>query len=226
MSTTKATKNEIRFAAGTETGLRSTVWKLEESKGNIYLKSRMMGGDTKISLHKSGSCQFSFTKEWVQENIGIRIKKNADRHFSQWTRPVPIESESHLTFRLVIPGTELRIIPYEKKLEKVLWLPLDREDDLMVVDLYYTSCFNDRPDFSPYEPFIAWQLSDSSWFAGISHIEKITTEELMILTNARVRAETDLREKNIRLMGIKRSVGFFIIDDEIRGAFEMVHDVE
>jgi hypothetical protein len=76
---------EIRFAAGTENGLRSTVWKLYTgSDDSIYLQSRMMGSDTKVSFHKSGSCQFSFTNEWVKKNLGNGIHKNADRHLRRW----------------------------------------------------------------------------------------------------------------------------------------------
>jgi hypothetical protein len=213
---------EIRFAAGTVNGLRSTVWKLYTgSDDSIYLQSRMMGSDTKVSFHKSGSCQFSCTDEWVNKNIGNRIHKNAERHLSRWERKLPIKEEASLTFRLVIPGTEMRCISNETKLQKVQWLPLPQKDELLLVDFYFTPVELNGIESFPYDPIVVWRLSDSSWFVGMSYIEKMTIEEANILTASHLKNETDLKVKNIPLLPQYRSCGFFTHELGFKGVIEM-----
>lgn len=67
---------EFRFCVGEVTGERSTVWKIWVNKNDIYILSRMMGSDAKISLHASGCCQFSRTlKWWVNHGEDVVQKK-------------------------------------------------------------------------------------------------------------------------------------------------------
>lgn len=220
-------KREIRFAAGTENGLRSTVWKLYTgSDESIYLQSRMMGSDTKISFHKSGSCQFSFTNNWVEKNIGNKIHKNAERHLSRWKRKIPSEGKTSLTFRLVIPGTELRCIPNERNLQKVQWFPLAQKDELLLIDFYFTPVELNHIESFPWDPIFVWRLSDSSWFIGMSYIVKTTTEEAKILSASRLKNRIDLKVKNIPLLHKVgyRSAAFFTHELGFKGMIEMVPD--
>lgn len=215
-------KEEIRFSAGTISGLRSTVWKLiKEDSNDIYLMSRMMGSDTKISFHKDGRCQFSFTDKWVKENLDKRIKKNKERHLVQWERENPREGEASLTFRLVIPATELRHISYEKKLSKVKWLPLPQMDELLLVDFYFTPVEQNCIEYLHHDPIVVWELSDSSWFVAISHIEKITTTEAEILSASRLKNRKDLARKNIPVLPQSRASAFFTHELGFNGVIEM-----
>lgn len=212
---------EIRFAVGTENGLRSTVWKLwKGSDDSIYLYSRMMGY-TKISFHKSGDCHFSINSEWVGKNIGNGIETNAKRHLLQWKRKIPIKEEASLTFRLVIPGTELRYISNEKGLQKVQWLPLPEKNELMLVDFYFTLAGLNHIESFPYNPIVPWKLSDSSWFVGMSHIEKMTLEEVDILTESHFKSQMDLKVKNFPLLPQNRLCGFFTHELGFTGVIEM-----
>ncbi|MCL4485514.1 MAG: hypothetical protein M1537_04115 [Nitrospirae bacterium] len=218
---------EIRFAAGAENGLRSTVWKLYRGSDDIYLQSRMMGADTKISFHKSGCCQFSFTDAWVKKNINDRIHKNKDRHLRRWEREIPTEGNANLTFRLVIPGTEMCYISNETKLQEVKWLTLPQKDELLLVDFYFISLGLDRIESFPCDPLtcdplIRWELADSSCFVGVSHIEKMTTEEEKILATSRLRNRTALNAENIPLLPQYRSSAFFTHELGFKGVIEMV----
>jgi len=47
-------ENQIRFAVGDKTDIRSSVWKLWGQKDELYLASRNLAGQIKISFHKSG----------------------------------------------------------------------------------------------------------------------------------------------------------------------------
>ena len=212
---------EIRFAAGAENGLRSTVWKLYRGSDDIYLQSRMMGADTKISFHKSGCCQFSFTDAWVKKNINDRIHKNKDRHLRRWEREIPTEGNANLTFRLVIPGTEMCYISNETKLQKVKWLTMPQKDELLLVDFYFTPPRLNQIESFPYNPIVSWKLSDSSWFVGMSYIEKMTIEEMSILTESHLKNRMDLKVKNIPLLPQYRLCGFFTHELGFKGVIEM-----
>src|SRR6266567_1408872 len=51
----------IRFCAGDPVGEHSSIWKVWAWKDDVYLASRGMGGDLKVSIHGSGQCQLSAT---------------------------------------------------------------------------------------------------------------------------------------------------------------------
>jgi hypothetical protein len=214
-------KREIRFAAGAENGLRSTVWKLYTRSDDIYLQSRMMGADTKISFHKSGCCQFSFTDAWVKKNINDRIHKNKDRHLRRWEREIPTKGKPSLTFRLVIPETEICYISNETKLQKVKWLTMPQKDELLLVDFYFTPSGQSCIESFPYKPIVFWELSDSSWFVGMSHIEKMTLEEVDILTKSHFKNRMDLKVKNIPLPPQYSLCAFFTHELGFNGVIEM-----
>jgi hypothetical protein len=182
-----------------------------------------MMGDTKISFHKSGDCHFSINSEWVKKNIGIRIRKNVDRHIIQWKRKIPIgREEASLTFRLVIPGTEMRCISNETKLQKVRWLPLPQKDEILLVDFYFTPAGLDRIEDFPSDPIVVWKLSDSSWFVGMSYIEKMMVEESEILAASRLKNRMVLKVKNIPLLPQYRSSAFFTHELGFKGVIEIV----
>lgn len=55
---------EFRFCIGEATGERSTKWKILVNKSDIYILSKMIGSDVKMSLHASGHYQLSRTSKW------------------------------------------------------------------------------------------------------------------------------------------------------------------
>lgn len=215
---------EIRFAAGSEGGLRSTVWKLFASRDDsVYLQSRMMGSDTKISFHKSGLCQWSNTEGWVRKNLGRGIK-NADRHRYRWNRTIPVGMEAVLTFRVIIPESEMRQIPEEKRLEKVRWLPDPQKGQILAIDLYFIPPVDGELDESkfPFSPLVIWAMADKSRFVALYHVEDITPLNFETLSRVRAWIQKDAREQNISLQPQFRAAGLFTNDAGWRGLFEIV----
>ncbi len=112
-------KKELRFCIGEPTGLHSTTWKIWVNRSDVYLSSRMLASDIKVSLHESGECQYSRTSE----SFAYTGKPNRDRHIQKWKRRriYPESGVVHL-FRIIIPSTELRSTSAEKKEAKdVVW---------------------------------------------------------------------------------------------------------
>jgi hypothetical protein len=112
-------RTEARFACGTRSGPRSTIWKAWVHGDEAYISSRMFGSDMKASFHSSGQCQWSATDTWVRRQAGVR---NAERHVHRWHVDYPDGNDSLLVFRVQIPASELRALPSPRDRKKVWWV--------------------------------------------------------------------------------------------------------
>jgi len=112
-------RTEARFAVGSRSGPRSTIWKAWVHGDDAYIASRMFGSDMKVSIHASGECQWSATGTWVQREPNT---KNAERHVHRWRVAQPAGNEALLVFRVEIPMSELRPLPEPNDKKKVWWV--------------------------------------------------------------------------------------------------------
>ena len=109
---------EIRFGVKSENGLSSRTWKLWHSNNEIYIVERNCGHKFKVSLHKSGRWQVSFSQDVVAE---MQIK-NQERHIDKWICPQNnVAKNFTLAFRIIIPASELRTYK-QKKTKEIHWL--------------------------------------------------------------------------------------------------------
>jgi hypothetical protein len=125
---------EFRFAVGSPAGPRSTVWKAFTNRGDIYLQSRMMGANAKLSFHASGIAQWSFQEDWFRKNRPDRPL--AERHINTWKWTLPSGSTTTHLYRVYIPESELRPIKVSEKLDKVRWVPAPEVGHMISVDCY------------------------------------------------------------------------------------------
>lgn len=130
-----ATQREIRFAVGTPTGLRSTIWKFWVQRSDIYILSRMFGSNSKVSLHSTGDCQWSNTDSWV---IKVPGRRNAERHLQKWTMLRPSGSTALHVFQIRIPETALRTTDVVEDLNAVEWLPIPPRGHTVSLECYIT----------------------------------------------------------------------------------------
>jgi hypothetical protein len=70
----------LRFAVGTPSRLRSSVWRLWVYRSEAYLAGRYMGSWLKLSLHSSGIWRLAWAEELEREEAGDRVLK-------RWQRP-------------------------------------------------------------------------------------------------------------------------------------------
>ena len=126
--------SELRFAVGSKEGRRSSIWKIWAQKDDVYILSRMMGCDAKVSLHASGLCQFSRTSDWVKK----KQARNAERHMVRWQIDKPAASSAMHIFRIIIPESELRVIDLDEPLKKVKWLDTPTQGGAAFVECYLT----------------------------------------------------------------------------------------
>lgn len=133
----------LRFGIGEPNLRRSTVWKLWTNKNDVYLASRVVGSELKVSLHELGSCQFSRTFESLA-NTGM---KNRDRHLQRWQRrPVYAESGVVHLFRIIFPESELRLASAGKgNVPPVNWHPAPPLNHGAYVELWLTRRLPEAP---------------------------------------------------------------------------------
>ncbi len=166
-----------RIAVGTPHGRRSTVWKFDARKSDVYIHTRMFGSEAKVSLHESGDCQWSCTDDWVKRVPG---RKNVERDMQRWHLARPDGTAQHI-FRIRIPETELRKVDPERKLTKVHWLPPPPEGQTVSLECYITSVSDQDPALTaslPHPHLFSLPLSDSRWFVVLHQLLPLDKERL------------------------------------------------
>lgn len=186
----------------------------------MYIQSRMMGCDTKVSLHESGLCQWSMTEEWVKKT-GAR---HADRHIVRWHRSALTSTSAIHLFRIIIPESELREVKVTENLRKVTWLHAPPHGYVSQVE-----CYLAPPSAAPlkgaslsYSHLASLPLKDSKWFIVFLHEEAVTEENSRALRNARHEIRQRARNVGIELKLEYRAVAFLEASDVARGMIEVV----
>ena len=115
-----------RFAVGTPDGPHSRIWKLWNSRAEVYLAIRTAGSLYKCSLHsalpgKAPVCQLSLTSEFKERlDPGLGLP-GSNRHMNRWLRHGPDALGQTLGVRLYLPFSGLRTgaVPVGKSIQ---WL--------------------------------------------------------------------------------------------------------
>jgi hypothetical protein len=109
----------FRFAFGTAGGEHSSIWNVWTNRNDVYLASRGMGADIKVSLHASRQCQFSITSAVFR----TQALPNALRHAGKWMLPEIPPDGSLRALQLIFPRSEMRASD-EDVAKPITWLPL------------------------------------------------------------------------------------------------------
>jgi hypothetical protein len=76
----------MRFAVGDPESRRSTTWSVvpQRNSGDVFIGARSQMGDTKLSLHRSGTWRLAFTKQ------SGRQTETGDRVIARYQPPPPV----------------------------------------------------------------------------------------------------------------------------------------
>ena len=142
----------IRFAVGEPNGDVSSVWRVwfnklgDNSTSDVYLSYRYLGGVQKVSIHESGSIQYSFTGEYAREK-GI---PNKDRHKDKWK----LQGKYPL-FRIIVPFTELKLADTAANYKKVKYIQNPSYGCAIEIFLYITTGkLSSKPPYNMFEEHI------------------------------------------------------------------------
>lgn len=128
----------FRLAIGSQHGPRSGVWRMwSNSKGDVYVAVRCLGGIYKVSFHKDGNCQYGFTDQYAETALSRFGRQN--RHLEKWRLPPdPIVR----VLRILIPESELREASMNDN-KGVTWLPIPLQG---TISLYLTTPSTQLPE--------------------------------------------------------------------------------
>lgn len=131
----KKNKSVVRFVVVADDGRKSGSYKVWTEKNEIYLLERVTGSSFKVSLHKSGNWQISFTSEFIADkNIA-----NKYRHIERWDAPFDnIGNGITLAFRIRIPESELREPLIENDKKNIKYIKAPKKGHYIELDIILT----------------------------------------------------------------------------------------
>ena len=120
-------KHICRFGVRSEDGRSSDIWRnwtsTRGNKSDVYLAPRALAGRLKVSMHETGKCQLSFTKEFLGEIADLGTWTRESRHLARWELG-QLSPGVTLAIRLIVPTSELIKAPIvETSLKPVFWVP-------------------------------------------------------------------------------------------------------
>lgn len=213
-----AQPREQRVAVGSPDYRRSTVWKFSVQGDECYIFSRMMGSDTKVSLHSTGECQWSATGKWVLKVAG---RTNAERHFRKWFMPRTFNGNAVHMFQVRIPETELRQIELPENHNAVEWLPPPPAGKTLSLECYITAPAPTKPFWDSrlaLSHLCSLPLASNRWFVIFHHVVHLDGKELNPL---RAQLNAMAREAGIAPNPKHRGLAFTESDGTAKGFIEI-----
>jgi hypothetical protein len=132
----------LRFAGGTAEGRRSGAWRIWAQNGSsgkatnsdVYLAARSVAHEVKVSLHESGSWQYSITSAHAAK--ASPSNPGQARHLQRWLRPAEFAPGLTLAFRFYLPESEFRAFrDDELATANPTWLPIPPPGSMTEVSL-------------------------------------------------------------------------------------------
>lgn len=115
-----------RFGVGHPDRLQSGVWRVwaDQGKSDVYVAVRTIAGTFKVSLHESGACNASITRQAFEKDLGVVEALEGGRHIDQWHRRTHTGSLLSIPLRIAFPESELRWRSAKSPQDtEVQWLP-------------------------------------------------------------------------------------------------------
>jgi hypothetical protein len=111
----------IRFAVGSPTGARSSVWRvwMNNRRDDVYIAARSLASQLKVSLHPE-FWYFGFTKPYAERNAHT-LPDGFDRKRAIWDRPSEFGPGWTRAFSIVVPATEVVTPPAPYSGSEVVW---------------------------------------------------------------------------------------------------------
>lgn len=207
----------FKFCIGTPEGRRSTVWKVWVNSQDVYLQSRMMGSEAKLSFHASGQAQFTLTDIWVKRTGA----KNTNRHLSRWTIPQLVNDEAVHIFQIIFPESELHQAGIPRKSSQIHWIASPQCEHVKVIACYVSKSDGNvlKTRLFPCEHLETLQLVNARYFVMIIREEPIKEETKKILVEYKKSNATYVGSTSVEFLPKNRAVVF--LEKPVRGIVEL-----
>lgn len=126
---------DTRFAVGSETGPRSSIWRAWSHQNEIYVVQRSLAGVEKISLHSSRVCRKAFTSEH-----GLPVGLD-DRATIKWKRPPSPDQglgEASRVLMIAFPTDFLSTSPKQALDKPITWVPAAPSGCATILEMLFT----------------------------------------------------------------------------------------
>lgn len=211
---------ELRVCFGTEGDRRSSVWKIWTRGRETYLLSRMMGSSTKVSLHSDCQGRWSMTSEWYGRHRPNQ--PNRGRHIVLWTWNLPGAGTASHVFRLIVSGSELRVIPIAEDLHNVRWLDQPAIGSAGTVDIYVSPAHPNQATMARPDFLSALDLDgDMSVVVFVSY-SAVSDADRIQINQARTSAASQAVAAGVAPNGNFRGTLLFRSDSDVQGMVEFV----
>jgi len=142
---------------------------------------RSLGGIIKASVHRDGSCHYSFTTEYARK----RGWPKQARHREHWQRPTDnLGPGTTMLFRVIVPSSELRLLARRPSGKKpITWLQAPPAGQFAEVSLVITGAEATAPN---------WPGKNSMRTELVKQLPLASGETLWILSRQQQMAEADL----------------------------------
>jgi len=187
---------KARFAVGTPTGPRSSVWTVwchtNRAKADVFLAPRAMAGALKISFHQSGENRDAFTREYQLQHANEGpVASNRAR--AVWHRAEYSEGGVSRLYQVCFPHSELRTWTLEDDLVSgdVRWIPASAHRDATFVEFLLTQPGRDEIEFRHLEaatdgPLAHWYLPTGENFLVVPRygdLDQVAKQHIAVAAN-------------------------------------------
>jgi hypothetical protein len=173
---------------------RSQLWRIFTGRktSDVYIGSRPIAGEVRVSLHERGPWRFAFTEKHQQRPNSL-VPREEDRARHKWERPPEFAPGLTRAFIIVVPSSELRAPRTPDPLKKpAVWLPSPPGGSQVEIDLFLVR--GARADQWPGQRAMGTRLLYRQLLPS--------GEELMVVSHV-VETSDEVREK---LAGYKRAM--------------------
>lgn len=130
----------LRFVVGEIGGPWSGTWIAwaNQGKGDLYVSSRSIAGDLKVSLHQSGECRVALTHQHLRRPNPVAGPKDHKPLVWQMTENMGVPGLSR-PLVINIPTTELDATVPPPKKAPVVFIPQASESQMTEISVVFTS---------------------------------------------------------------------------------------
>lgn len=151
----------LRFAVGSPTGSRSSVWRLwvprPHRQSDVYLAIRHLAAQLKVSFHASGWCHEAWVTEAYGDGAHARFG-GSPRRFTKWERPPARQATAVRLYRIAYFGFSLAGHTPDEVPADTLWLRPPTGGRMLAIDLV---------------------VADSSWLEVCPSLSRMAAESLI-----------------------------------------------
>ena len=184
-------KEKYRFCIG-DKNKHSSLTTIIPEKNDVYIVSKSNENQTKLSIHESGKCQYSFTSEYVKKNR--IVERNRDRHLMEFEL-LPLSDRYEIVMSYIYLFDEI-CLDDEILKQDVTWIPAPKKNWCVEVVFCKGATFNPAAISDEYKYIRTIVLDNRAVFIALYRYIPINDELRENVVDTRKIVKEDKTKKN------------------------------